>query len=167
MELIDKLGIDLKLLLAQVVNFVILFVILKKLLYKPILNVMDKRKKMIEKSVEDAKRIEEQVAKVAEEKTKILSDASNEAMAVIEQARKTGEEERQKALEKARKEISGLADRYRGELAMEKVKMLEELKGEIAQMIVTASEKIMRKEFSKEDQHRLEKAIKEEVKSVK
>jgi F-type H+-transporting ATPase subunit b len=167
MELISKLGIDLKLLLAQIVNFVILFFILKKLLYKPLLNVMDKRKKMIEKSVEDAKKIEEQVLKIADEKTKVLSDASKEAMAVLEQAKKDGEEERKKALEKARKEISGLADRYRGELATEKAKMLDELKAEIAGMIVSASEKIMRKEFSKDDQHRLEKAIKEEVKSIR
>jgi len=167
MELIDKLGIDLKLLLAQIVNFLVLFFLLKWLLYRPILNVLDKRKKMIEKSVEDAKKIEEQVAKIAEEKTKVLSEASKEAMAVLEQAKKDGEEEKKKALEKARKEISGLADRYRGELATEKAKMLSELKAEVAELIVTASEKIMRKEFSKEDQHRLEKAIKEEVKSIK
>lgn len=167
MELIDKLGLDLKLLIAQVVNFLILFFILKWLLYRPILNVMDKRKKMIEKSVEDAKKIEEQVKEIAEEKTKVLSKASKEAMSILEKAKKEGEEERSQALEKAKKEISGLAERYRTELASEKAKMFDELKGEIADIILKSSEKIMRKEFSKDDQHRLEKAIKEEVKSIK
>ncbi|MFA6991761.1 MAG: F0F1 ATP synthase subunit B [Candidatus Gracilibacteria bacterium] len=166
MELVDKLGIDLKLLLAQIVNFLVLFFLLKWLLYRPILNLLDKRKKMIEKSVEDAKKIEEQVVKLADEKKKVLMKASDEAMAILEKAKKEGEEERKRALEKAKKEISGLADRYRAELAGQKAAILGELKEEIAELIITASSKIMRKEFTKEDQHRLEKTIKEEVKSI-
>ncbi len=167
MDLILKLGIDWKLLLAQIVNFLILFFILYKLVYKPILNVLDKRKKMIEKNVEDTKRIEDRLTKLEEERAKVLSDASKEAMAIIEKTKKVAEEDREKALANAKKEISLLAERYRGQLKEEKAEMIHEIKKEVAELIVSSSQKILQKEFSSNDQKRLEDAIKTELKSVK
>lgn len=167
MDLIDKLGIDLKLLIAQAVNFLILLAILTKLIYKPILNVLDKRKKMIEENVENTQKIEERLAKIEEEKDKIMSEASEAAMAAVEKAKKEAEEEKQKILTNAKKEISSLAERYRGQLQEEKKQMLQEIKGEIAALIVQSSEKIIKKEFKKDDQKRLEEAIKDELASAK
>jgi len=166
MELIDKLGIDLKLLIAQIVNFLILLFILTKLLYKPILGLLDKRKKMIEKTVEDSQKVEERLLKLEEEKAKVLSEASEKAMKEMERVKKEAEEERQKVLTNAKKEISSLAERYRGQLQAEKSKMLEEIKGEIAGIIVRSSEKIIKREFGKDDQKRLEEAIKKELAST-
>lgn len=165
MELIDKLGIDLKLLIAQVVNFLILLFILTKLLYKPILGLLDKRKKMIEKTVEDSQKVEERLLKLEEEKAKVLSEASEKAMKEMERVKKEAEEERQKILTNAKKEISSLAERYRAQLQAEKSKMFEEIKGEIAELIVKGSEKIIKREFGKDDQKRLEEAIKKELAS--
>ncbi|MBT3865296.1 F0F1 ATP synthase subunit B [Candidatus Peregrinibacteria bacterium] len=167
MELIDKLGIDLQLLIAQVVNFFILLFILTKLVYKPILNLLDKRKKMIEKNVEDTQRIEERLEKLEEEKTKILSEASSKAMEVIEVAKKEAEEEKQQTLANAKKEISSLAERYRSQLQDEKAQMMNEIKGELAEIIIKSSEKIIKKEFSGDDQKRLEGAISKELTSIK
>jgi F-type H+-transporting ATPase subunit b len=167
MDLIDKLGIDLKLLIAQAVNFLILLAILTKLVYKPILGVLDKRKKMIEDNVKNTEEIETRLAKIEEEKDKIMSEASEKAMAAVEKAKKEAEEEKQKILVNAKKEISSLAERYRGQLKEEKKQMLQEIKGEVAALIVQSSEKIIRKEFKKDDQSRLEEAIKDELKSTK
>lgn len=167
MELIEKLGIDYKLLIAQVVNFFLLLFILTKLIYKPILGLLDKRKKMIEKNVEDTQKIEERLAKLEVEKDKILSDASNEAMKVIEVAKKEAEDERQKTLANAKKEISSLAERYRRQLQEEKAQMMNEIKEGVAALIVQSSEKIIKKEFKGEDQKRLETAITKELSSIK
>jgi F-type H+-transporting ATPase subunit b len=167
MELITKLGIDPTLLIAQVVNFLVLLFILKTLLYKPLLNLFDKRKKMIEKSVEDTKRIEERLVTLEEERKTILSDASKEAMAVIDVAKKEAEKERDEALQKAKKEISTLAERYRDQLASEKVAMIAEIKAEMAELIVASSQRIIEKEFSDADQKRLMSAVNKELESVK
>ncbi|MFA4890923.1 MAG: F0F1 ATP synthase subunit B [Candidatus Gracilibacteria bacterium] len=167
MDLIDKLGIDLKLLIAQAVNFLILLVILTKLVYKPILKLLDKRKKMIEQNVEDTKKIEERLTKIEEEKEKIISDASKKAMEAIEKAKKEAEEEKQKILMNAKKEISSLAERYRAQLQEEKKQLTQEVKAEVAALIIASSEKILRKEFKKDDQKRLEEAIKDELSSAK
>jgi F-type H+-transporting ATPase subunit b len=167
MELITKLGIDPTLLIAQVINFLVLFFILKKLIYKPLLNLFDKRKKMIEKNVEDTKKIEERLEKLEEERKTILSDASKEAMTIVESAKKEAEKEREEALVKAKKEISTLAERYREQLATEKAGMIRELRAEMAELIVAGSQKILQKEFSGEAQKKLMDAVNEELKSVK
>lgn len=167
MELIDKLGIDLKLLIAQIINFAILFIVLKMLIYKPILKLLDKRKKMIEKNCEDTKNIEERLTQLEEEKDKILSGASKEAMKIVEDAKKKSSEDHDAALVNAKKEISALAERYRAQLKIDKDQMLREVKMEIADLIVISCEKILQKEFSKDDQERLEKVIKEEMTSIK
>ena len=167
MELIDKLGIDPKLMLAQVVNFFVLLFILTKLVYKPILTLLDKRKKQIEKNVEDTRKIEDRLEKLEEEKGKILADASGEAMKVIEIAKKEAEEEKQLTLANAKKEISSLAERYRGQLQAEKSQMMNEIKAEVADLIIKSSEKIIKKEFKEDDQKRLEAAISKEVSSIK
>lgn len=167
MELISKLGLDLKLLIAQIVNFLILFFVLKKLLYKPILNLLDKRKQMIEKNVEDTRKIGERMDQIETEKQEILSNASKEAMAIIEKSKVEAEAEHKQALENAKKEISKLAERYRGQLKEEKDEMMREIKSEVAELVISSSEKILQREFSASDQRRLEDAIKEELRSVK
>ena len=167
MEIISTLGIDPKLILAQVVNFLILFFVLKKLIYKPVVGLLEKRRTMVEQSVHNSQKIEERLAALEEEKKKILSEASNNAMAVIEQAKKEAADEHQKAMATAKKEISTLAERYRGQLKDEKDHMFEELKAEVANLIVNSCEKILRKEFGKDDQKRLETAIKNEISSTK
>lgn len=122
---------------------------------------------MIEKNVEDTRKIEERLLKLEEEKTKVLSDASKEAMKIVEEARKKSSEDHEKAMNNTKKEISALAERYRGQLKDEKDEMLHEIKKEIAELVVSTSSKILQKEFSKDDQSRLEKAIKDELKSAK
>lgn len=167
MELITKLGINPTLILAQVVSFLILFFILKALIYKPLLNLFDKRKKMIEKNVEDTRRIEERLEKLEVERKAVLSEASKEAMLVVEKAKKESEKEREEVLAKAKKEISTLAERYREQLAAEKANMIREIKAEIAELIVSGSQKIIRKEFTDVEQKKLMEAVNDELKSVK
>lgn len=167
MDLIDKLGIDLKLLIAQIVNFAILLFILTKLIYKPLLKVLDDRKKMIAKSVDDSKKIEDRLSAIEADRDKVLANAGREAMAIVEKAKKEAEEEHVKIIAAAKKEISTLAERYRAQLKEEKSEIMNEVKKEVAELIVLSSEKILGREFSKDDQSRLESAIKEEIKSVK
>jgi len=167
MEIISTLGIDPKLILAQVINFLILFFVLKKLVYKPVVGLLEKRRAMVEQSVHNSQKIEERLVALEDERKKILAEASNNAMAVMEQSKKEAAEEHQKAMVAAKKEISALAERYRAQLKDEKDQMFEDLKADVANLIVASCEKILRKEFDKTDQKRLESAIKNEISSIK
>ena len=88
-------------------------------------------------------------------------------MAAIEKAKKEADEEKQKILTNAKKEISSLAERYRAQLQEEKSQMIQEVKEEVVTLIIRSSEKIIKKEFGKDDQKRLEEVIKDELKSAK
>ncbi|MDP2642335.1 MAG: F0F1 ATP synthase subunit B [Candidatus Peregrinibacteria bacterium] len=167
MELITKLGIDVKLILAQIVNFVIILIVLKKFAYGPILALLDKRKKMIEKNVEDTRKIEERMVKMEEEKKQVIADAGKKAMEIIEKAKAEGQIEREQALVNAKREISALAERYRAQLKAEESKMLKDVKEEVSTLIVAVCEKILKKDFEKADQKRLEEAIRKEIVSSK
>ena len=106
---------DIKLLVAQIINFLILFFVLSKLLYKPLLKILDERKRKIEDSLKGARKIEERLAKLEEkekdvlrsafakadeEKDKIVEIAQEEKKRIISEAKQAGEKEVQKAIEK-------------------------------------------------------------------
>jgi len=166
-EIVSKLGIDVKLLLAQVVNFFILFFILLKLVYKPILNLLEKRKSMIEKTVSDSKKIEERLSALESEKGKILSDASNEAMRVLETSRKQSQEENAKMIEEAKEEIAQAYEKHKEHLKSDKEALLRQIKSEVSELVILSSEKLIKKNFSSDDQKRLKEAIENEITTVK
>ena len=97
MEGLAKLGINVPVLLAQIVNFTILFVLLYLVAYKPILKMLDSRSKKIEESVKQTEYIKEQVAHAEEESKKRIDAAGREGQELIVKAMRTGEEVRQQA----------------------------------------------------------------------
>ncbi len=88
MEILNQFGINPILLLAQVVNFLVLLFILKKFLYKPILKVLEERKKKIEESLKNAEEIEKRLLETEEEKDKVLLKASSEAQKLLDDTKK-------------------------------------------------------------------------------
>jgi len=97
----------------------------------------------------------------------MIAEAGKKAMEIIEKAKAEGQVEREQALANAKKEISGLAERYRAQLKAEEVKILKDVKEEVATLIVAVCEKILKKDFEKADQKRLEEAIRKEIVSSK
>jgi len=76
MEIFNQFGINPLLLLAQVVNFAVLLFILKRFLYKPILKVLEERKKRIEESLKNAEEIEKRLVETAELEEEILAKSA-------------------------------------------------------------------------------------------
>ena len=100
-ELIHKLGIEWKLLLAQIVNFIILLILLRKFLYKPLLKLMNNRRQKIVEGLEKAKKGEEEFQKIAELREKELVKVQGEAEVIIAKAKEVGDEKQQEILKEA------------------------------------------------------------------
>lgn len=98
----EGLGIDPKLLIAQIVNFLVLLFILNKFLYKPILKFFDERRKKIEEGLLNSQKIEGRLAKIEEQQKEIIRQARLEAARIINESKKGGEQEKEKILEVAR-----------------------------------------------------------------
>lgn len=117
----SSVEIDWKILVGQLVNFAILFFVLKTLIYKPFLNLLKTRREKIEEGITKSVEAEKQLSKLGEmrtdlerineeEKKKILIKADEEAKKRVDEANKKAEEERSAVLAKAQKEAEALKE---------------------------------------------------------
>lgn len=162
MELISKLGIDWKLLVAQIVNFFILLFVLYKFAYKPVLEMLEKRSKTIEKGIHDAKASEERLKEIEQTRRKILDEAAREVGKLLEKAKADAEAMKKDLMANANEQAEDLLRRTKALVAEEKEKMTEDVKKEVAKFIILATGKILQREFSDADQKRLADAISSE-----
>ena len=159
-ELIRKLGIDWKLLVAQIVNFVILLFLLKKFLYKPLINLMNKRREKIIEGLEKAKKGEEEFVKIAELREKELAKIQKEAEGLIQKAKEIGDKKQQEILKEAENKTKKIIEEAKGRIEIEKEKMLKEVRKDIANLVINATEKILKEKIDeKKDKELINQAI--------
>jgi len=163
MEILNQFGINPILLAAQVVNFLILLFILKKFMYKPLLKVLDQRKKTIEDSLKNAQEIERRLLQTEEDRDKILAKASQEAQKIADETKKEltlmREEDRQKAKDESEQIIKKAQEAAR----LESEKVLSEAKTEIIGLVMTVFQKVTGKVVTKEDQRKI---IEKEIRNL-
>ncbi len=155
MEGLAGLGISLPTLLAQIVNFVILFGLLYLVAYKPIMRMLDERSKKVKDSMEQTEYIKEQAVRAEEEAKKRIEAASKEGQEVIGRAVRTGEEVRQKAQQEARAEAETLIGRARTEIQRERDDAIDELRGEVADLTILVAEKVIERSLDKKAHRQL------------
>lgn len=140
-ELIHNLGIDWKILLAQIINFAIILFVLKKFAYKPILKVLDDRRKKIEEAIERSKSVDQKMAEIEALREKIMVEAREESSRIIKKA----EEAAYKIQEAALKEAYSKSEKFMAEsmkkIQAEREKIFQEVKRETADLVYAAVEK--------------------------
>ncbi len=143
-ELLQKLGIDWKLLLAQIVNFLILLWVLKRYAYRPILRALSERSKKIAKSMDDAKKIEVELEVLAQERERVMAEARKEAQSLLEGARQDAAALLARTKEEAKAEATAVTQAAEHEVRRMKENIVNEAKGELADLLVRSTEKIVR-----------------------
>jgi len=162
MEGLAGLGISLPTLIAQIVNFVILFGLLYLVAYKPIMRMLDERSRKIKESMEETEYIKEQAAHAEEETKRQIEAASKEGQGVVTRAVRTGEKLRQKAQQDAKKDAETLIARARTEIQRERDDAIDELRSEFADLTIQAAEKVIEKSLDKKAHRQLiDKVLKE------
>lgn len=99
--LFNALGISGKLLLAQAVNFAIVLVVLTFVLFRPLLRLIDERKKKIELGLHSAEIAEVRLRDIEQERIEKLAEAGRGALKIIADAEKSGAERQSKIIESA------------------------------------------------------------------
>ncbi len=143
-QLFDAFGIDGKLLLAQLINFGVLFVALTWLLYKPVMKTLDERAEKIRQGVEDADRAAEAAANADEEAQKVVQGASQEADSIVANAREHANSEKARIVKEAETraaQVQADADARASETA---AKALRDSEKEVARLAVLAAERVLR-----------------------
>jgi len=143
LDILNNIGINPVFLLAQIVNFIVLAILLRALLYGPITRMLDERRARIEKGLEDARAAEAARANAEAERQRILDEARAEAQKLRAETIRQAE----MAAEKIRADAKAEADKLRtdalNELSSERDKMLSELRGQVAALAIAAANKII------------------------
>lgn len=143
MELINKLGIDWRLLIAQIINFLVLFFVLTKFAFKPLIKMLDERSRHIEQSLEEAEKIKKMHLETTAQKEAIILKARHSAQDIISESRKQAEEAHQKLTTEAQNEVAKMLESGRLSLTAMKEKMIQEMQKEVGDLVVEATRKIL------------------------
>lgn len=149
------LGIDLPVLVAQIVNFAVLFGLLYLVAYKPVMRLLDERSRRIKEGQEQAKSMEEEASRAKEAVKRQMEVASREGQNRIDRAVQMGEEIKQKAREEARKEADSLVARARAEIQQERDEAIDEVRKEFADLAVMAAGKVIDRSLDKKEHRQL------------
>lgn len=165
-DLLNALGIQWPVLLAQIVNFAILVFILARYVYKPLIGVIDRRRQVIADSMRQAKEIEQNKEELDRERVAILRKADEQAGALLERAKKEADAIRVEIEATAKATAKSTLNKGGEQLEHERSTMMRDIQHQLAHAIVLSAEKILRREFSKEDQEAFEEELKKNLPSM-
>lgn len=160
----EALGVDFKLLLSQIVNFLVLFILLSWLLYKPITKLLAEREKKVKEAMEWAEKTKKESEELEEKVKERMEKTKQEAKEILDESRSQAEADRKKTLEIAQKESEEIVKKTKEQIEAEKEQMKEELKKETAKLAILAASKILDKSIDEKDQKRLSEEALREVK---
>lgn len=145
--------------------FIIVFVILRKFAWKPILSSLNEREKSIADSLETAQRVKAEMAQLKSENEDLMAKAREERAAMLKEARETKDRIVNEAKEQAKIEASKIITESQQAIQAQKMAAITEVKNQVGKLVIEVTEKVLRKELSsKEAQEAHIKGMVDEVK---
>jgi F-type H+-transporting ATPase subunit b len=152
----DTFGWNPWLFFSQVISFVIVALVLRRFAYKPILNVLEERRRRIEEGQLNAEKIKRQLDEAEKRYSEILAKGNAEAQKMIDEARESSahlaERKQQEAIAAAEQIIA----KAREASAIEHERTMDSLKQELGRLVVDTTAKVTGKVLTPEDQQRLQ-----------
>lgn len=165
MEILKQFGVDWPHFIAQLILFLIVYFVLNRFAFAPLLKVLEERRKRIEEGQLNAEKIKKQLAEAELRYQEILRKANDDAQVMIEELRKSNEAFSQREMEKAVKESASIVERARHEITSERNRMVDEVKREMVSLVVKTTAQVAGKVLSPEDQKRLSEEASKELAS--
>ncbi len=137
------------------VVFGISLYVLNKLVFPRIAEALDKRQHAIEDAIDTADRTRQQANELLAEYRERLSEARTQADEIVARARKTAEHQEAESLAEGKRKREELMAQTQREIAAETKRAVQELRSEVADLTVLATEKVTRKSLTDDDQRRL------------
>jgi len=142
--------------------FGVSFYVLAKVAFPRIAEALDKRQHAIEESIEASERTRHEADKLLAEYRERLAEARFQADDIVARARKTGEAHEEEVLAGARAKREEMMEQTRRDIEAETRRAIQEIRSEVADLTVLATEKVTRKSLTEKDQKRLvEEALSE------
>ena len=151
----EALGLNLGYLLVQILNFAIIFVVLRAWVYKPILGLLEKRRLAIAQGLEDARIAAEARANAEKEAREIVSEAQTDAAHKIREATERAEAAAREIQTQADAEAAKVREAALEEVAQERDRVLADLRGQIAALAMAAAQRLIGEALDEQRQHAL------------
>lgn len=143
-QLLSTFHIDVSLIAAQAINFVIVFFALYHFAIKPLIKLTTRRSEVIEGGLKDAELATVKLADAEHEQARIMREASNQANTVLVHAHDQASKEREALLEQARTERQGIVEKAKDLIDQEQAKAEKEFRTQSAQVVVASMESLFR-----------------------
>lgn len=137
------------------IAFVITILVLRKYAFPAIADALDQRQRAIEEAIDHANQTKQEADALLVDYRTRLTEARQQADEILAKARQTGEVAQAEALEKARVQREDLLEQAQRDIEFATAKAKQELRREIADLTVSATEKITRRSLTGDDQQRL------------
>jgi len=159
----ETFGFNTWLFFSQIISFVIVALILQHFAYKPILTVLEERRKKIADGLANAEKIKQQLTESEKRYQEILTKANADAQRMIDEARASAQALSDKKAQQAISEAEQIIAKAREAARIEREKMFADLKREVGRLVINTTSKVTGKVLNDDDQRRLSDEATREV----
>jgi F-type H+-transporting ATPase subunit b len=152
---ISDLGINLPVLLGQLLSFTLLLIVLRLLVYKPVLKLLDERRERIQEGLNAADRGREQGEQAAREAQAQIESARREGQQIIANAQQVAQRIQEEGRQQALQQQDAMLERARSEIQLERDSAISELRREFADLTISAAEKVIGQSLDRSAHQRL------------
>ena len=163
----DALGINWPGLLTQVISFLILFILLKKFLYAPVVKMLEDRSEKIKSSLETAERVKQEAEKTTEVNESLMIKAREESQILISEARDQAKKIKESEMEKSKEQIENERKRALDQKKSEQENIINNIRSEFSGLAISAAEKIVEREVTEKNHDQVIASFLEKAKNIK
>lgn len=161
MEILNNFGFELILFAAQIVNFLVIFFVLKKFLYKPMLKMLDERKYKIAEGLKNADEAAKRLEETLQKEEKILSKAQEQARKLLEETKQQQAEMMRTTEETTRLQAEKMLKEARDQITFETAQAEKRITAHISELSIRFLQQSLSDLFGPAEQEEiLKKAIK-------
>lgn len=142
-------------LIAQILNFLILFVILRVVAYKPVARLLEQRSQKIQGDLDKAENDRKEAESTLVQYRQKLSDANVKAQEIVEKAEKVARDEHDAAIEATKKEIEQMKKNAEEDIQRDRERIASQLRGEVVSLSLAAAGKLISKNIDNKENERL------------
>lgn len=154
-QILADFGVSWPKFLSQLLLFVIVYLILSKFAFKPIVLMLEERRRRIEEGMLNADKIKKELAEAEKRHQEILQKANEQAQKMIEDARESSDAISERKQQEAIANAEQIVAKAREATQIEHARMLADLKKEIGRLVIDTTAKVSGKVLTPEDQRRL------------
>ncbi len=147
-----------------ILTFLLLFGVLAKFAWKPLLQYLESREDTIRQSLDDAERAKEELERLTSEGDAIVAKARSEAQSILTEGKNASQKIKEDTIRETKEQASKLLKKAEEDIRAEKNKAISEIKHEVADLSISVAEKLIKKNLSADENRAL---IDESLKEVK